>query len=481
KNIKKLLKDKKLYMLNNFMKDDVIETFNLADYMPDCITKYACNKEIFDKQTQAIRKLIDFGRINYKKFFRVLNEEIDYNEDDKEMLAKLVDTQMNDFLHKNINSLTLLFPKMQFFMEYYNKYQDDIVFFVDIKHVCMVYGMMHILETILKCTEHVVNDIKKINGKIIDCSNGNRIYKHYSINSLFISFCITKCEIEKMLLYILQPFLPADHFIDLANLFHIKLVCSLGIFKNFSNGIRFEKPSKTESAMLRMSTYCYIYFDTLETDDSGTQKNVTHIFFRHLMNVNVITNIYINLQQCLTQQDLLILNNCFSIYIRKNADKLSDYLKETYDRLVEIHNYMQSISPPDLTKKNDKKYLETIKTNSYNITIDIYRDEDFYLPNRPVTHHFYKKVSKRSLSIYTVFCYTLNYICDTILASEATFLMSYDIISDKNVIEKRIAEYMEIVENWNNTNYNSYKSIDTVISFKKPKFKLLHKAKNKKK
>ncbi|KAM0676733.1 hypothetical protein BDAP_002743 [Binucleata daphniae] len=148
KKIKKLMKDKKIYTLNNFMEDDATETFKLADHMPDCITKQSCNKEAFDKQTQVIRKLIDFGRINYKKFFRVLNEEIDYNDDDKEVLAKLVDLQMNDFLHKNINSMTLLFPKMQFFMEYYNKYQDDLVFFVDIKHVCMVYGMMHILETI---------------------------------------------------------------------------------------------------------------------------------------------------------------------------------------------------------------------------------------------------------------------------------------------------------------------------------------------
>ncbi|KAM0677832.1 hypothetical protein BDAP_001683 [Binucleata daphniae] len=310
------------------MEDDVIETFDLADYMPDCITKYSCNKEIIEKQTQAIRKLIDFGVINYKKFFSVLNEEIDYNEDDKEMLAKLVDIQMNDFLHKNINSLTLLFPKMQFFMDYYNKNQDNLVFFVDIKHVCMVFGMMHILETILQCTEHMVNDIKEINGKIIECSNINRIYKHYSINSLFISFCITKCEIERMLLYILQSFLPTDHFIDLVNLFHIEFVCCFGTLRFIKDDYSMQKPNKTESAVLRMSIYCYIYFDALHTDDSDIQKNVTHIFFRYFMNVNVITNIYINPQQCHSLQDLLIRNNCFSIYILRNADKLSENLKE---------------------------------------------------------------------------------------------------------------------------------------------------------
>ncbi|KAM0677865.1 hypothetical protein BDAP_001543 [Binucleata daphniae] len=49
--IKKHVKDKKLYTLKNFMEDDVIKTFNLAQYMPECITKYAGNNEIFDKET----------------------------------------------------------------------------------------------------------------------------------------------------------------------------------------------------------------------------------------------------------------------------------------------------------------------------------------------------------------------------------------------------------------------------------------------
>ncbi|KAM0677866.1 hypothetical protein BDAP_001544 [Binucleata daphniae] len=422
--------------------------------------------------------------MDFDKFFSVINEGIDYNDDDKEMLAKLVDIQMNDFLHKNINSLTLLFPKMQFFMEYYNKYQDDLVFFEDMKHVCMVFGMMHILETILKCTEHLIKEIKKINNEIKECSNSDRKYVHEGISPTINYYIVIKCEIEKMLLYILQSFLPTDHFIDLVNLFHIESVCCFGILRYITDDVGFIKPNKIESAIQRMSTYCYIYFDALETDGNGIQKNVTLIFFRHFMNVNVITNIYINLQQYLIQQDLLILNNCFSIYILRNANKLSDYLKETYDRLVEIHNYMQSISPPDLTKKNDKNYLETIKTNSYNIIIDIYRDDVYYLPNRLVTHDFYTKTSTKSTSFYAVVCYTLNYICDTILASEAIFLMSYDITSDKNVIEKIIVDYMEIIKNWNNTKYELNRPIETNIMFRKPKFYVEKKAKlknNKKK
>ncbi|KAM0676738.1 hypothetical protein BDAP_002650 [Binucleata daphniae] len=228
--IKNYLKVKKLYTCNRFMGKYALKTFDIADYIPDSITKYAYNKEIFDKQTEAIRTIFASGVIDFEKLFDILNEDIVYDNNDKKTLAKRVDIQMKDFLQKNINSLTLLFPKMLFFMEYYNKYQDDLVFFIDTKHVCMVYGMMHVLGTILKFTEHIVNEIKKINSNIIEYSNNKQVYMHNGINSQLSYFLATKMEIEKMLLYILTPFLPTDHFIDLANLFHIEAECSLGIY-----------------------------------------------------------------------------------------------------------------------------------------------------------------------------------------------------------------------------------------------------------
>ncbi|KAM0678728.1 hypothetical protein BDAP_000838 [Binucleata daphniae] len=117
-NMKNYLIENDSYICNSFMEDDVIETFNLAEYMPECSTKYAHNKDIFEKQTETIKTLFVTGFIDFDEFFNTLDEEIDYGDNDKEILANLVDIQMNDFLHKNIKSLTLLFPKMQFFMEY---------------------------------------------------------------------------------------------------------------------------------------------------------------------------------------------------------------------------------------------------------------------------------------------------------------------------------------------------------------------------
>ncbi|KAM0678727.1 hypothetical protein BDAP_000837 [Binucleata daphniae] len=209
----------------------------------------------------------------------------------------------------------------------------------------MVYGMMHTPETILKCTEHMVDKMKGNNNYIIACSNGKEIYSYVKIKPNINYFIVIKSEIEKMLLYILQSFLPTDHFIDIVNLFHIELISSFGIFNISKNKSCIRNPPKNDSALQRLSTYCYIHFDALETDNSGAQKNVTHIFFRRFVNEIIITNIFYNKYQHLNTKDLLILNNCFSIYIRKNADTLCDKLRTTYDKLVVIHNHMQNKVP----------------------------------------------------------------------------------------------------------------------------------------
>ncbi|KAM0676746.1 hypothetical protein BDAP_002658 [Binucleata daphniae] len=463
---KNSLEKKNKYKYNNFMKKSAIGTYNLAEYMPVCITKYAYNKEIFDKQTEDIRTTFHTGVIDFDRFFDTLNKEIYYEDNDKKTLAELVDTQMNDFLHTNINSLTLLFPKMQFFMDYYNKYQDNLVFFEDMKHVCMVYGMMHKLETILKCTEHTVDKMKTINKYMIDCGDGKEIYDYNIVKPQITYFLVAKCEIEKMLLYILQSFLPTDHFINLVNLFHIESVCSLGILRFIVYGSCFQNPSQTDSALLQMSIFCYIHFDTLQTDNNGTRKNIKHIFFRYLFKHEDLLEILIKKQQNYSLQDLPILNNCFSIYIRKNADKLCDSRKKTYNELVVIHNFMQDQSLGSIIN-NNKYYLETIIANSDSKIIDEYRKYKHHLKAKQITYHR-NKLSISETNFYKLVCYILKYMCDYIIACEATFLMSYDITSDKNTIEERITYYMKIIENWNDIKNIPNELVDNDMSFKKP-------------
>ncbi|KAM0677415.1 hypothetical protein BDAP_000458 [Binucleata daphniae] len=98
----------------------------------------------------------------------------------------------------------------------------------------------------------------------------------------------------------------------------------------------------------------------------------------------------------------------------------------------------------------------------------------------PIEHKIKKIVFDNDKSIYTLVCYMLNYISDYIIAFEATFIMSYDIASDKSVIEKIITHYMGIVENWNNTEYRAINPIQTDTTFIRPKFKKNANAKNKK-
>ncbi|KAM0678903.1 hypothetical protein BDAP_000688 [Binucleata daphniae] len=470
KNKEKLKKNDK-HFWNIFMKQDAIKTFDLAKYMPECIKKYTSNKEIFDKQTKDTRKLFSSGVIDFDKFIDILEKEIVYDDIDKETLANLVDVQMNNFLNKNINSLTLLFPKMQFFMDYYNKYQDDLVFFEDMKHVCMVYGMMHVLETILKCTKHMVDKIKETNNHIIECSDGNKIYTHNKLKPQITHFLATKFELEKMLLYILQSFLATDHFINLVNLFHVETVFSFGILVICNNASCIRKPNKTDSVLLRLSTFCYVCFDALETDSSGTQKNVKYIFFEYFMKISVLTSININLQQFLNQHDLLIRSNCFSIYILRNAGTLCESLRTIYDRLVVIHNHMQNMVPLDIDKKNDKNDLQTITKNSDNKIIDEYQKYKKYIHKRRLNFDKNVQAMPRDTCFYTVVCYILNYMCNYIIACESTFIMSYDITSDKNKIKDAIEQYMKIIENWNDTNYVQKKSLYNDLSFRFPRFK----------
>ncbi|KAM0678544.1 hypothetical protein BDAP_000947 [Binucleata daphniae] len=465
------LKTKSKYTRKKFMEQDVIKTLNLAKYLPVCLTKYTCNKEIFDEQTEAIRNEFNTGLIDFDKFYNILDKEIDYDDDDKEMLAKLVDKQMNDFLHKNINSLTLLFPKMQFFMEYYNKFQDNLVFFVDMKHVCMVYGMMHVLETILKCTEHMVKDIKDINNKMIDCSNINQTYLHYGINFTIIYYLVTKFEIEKMLLYILQSFIPTDHFIDLVNVFHIEYICSLSVFIFVKDNLCIQKSKITESAILQMLMYCYIHFDALETDESGTQKNVTYLFFKYFIDEKFEMNFLPSWYLSLDLKDLLIRNNCLSIYILNNADKLCDNLKEIYDTLVLIHNHMQNMAPPDKKKKENKNILQTIKKNSEsNKIVNEYKKNNNYKLKRRLEYKTYNNQITKFTNFYAIVFFIFNCMCNSIIASESTFIMSYNITCNKNEIKDVIDYFMEIVENWNDTSYKQKKPIDYDLTFSKPKF-----------
>ncbi|KAM0677695.1 hypothetical protein BDAP_001687 [Binucleata daphniae] len=468
---KNQLKTKKLYSCNNFMKKTVIRTLNLTEYIPDCITNYACNKEIFDKQTEATKTIFYTGAIDFDKFFDILNEEINFNDDDKGTLGKLVDIQMNDFLHTNINSLTLLFPKMQFFMDYYNKYQDDLVFFVDTKHVCMVYGMMHILQTILKCTENMINEIKEINSDIIECSNTNRTYKHYGINSQLSYFYVTKFEIEKMLLYILQSFLPTNHFVDLVNVFHIESICELSFFAFIKGDLCMQKPRKTESAILQMLMYCYIHFDTLETFKPGTQKNVTLLFFRYFIKRKYRMNFTSGWFCNLILKDLLMRNNCLSIYILKNTDKLCSKLKKTYDKLVIIHNHMQNMTVYNKNKKKDKNYLQTIvKNGECNKIISKLKKNGKYEQKRNLKYRFYNKQIIVPTKFYAVVFFVLNCMCNSIIASQSTFIMSYNITSNKKEIYKVIDYFMEIVENWNDASYTQKNPIEYKLSFSKPTF-----------
>ncbi|KAM0679073.1 hypothetical protein BDAP_000453 [Binucleata daphniae] len=462
------------------MEDDVIETFNLAEYMPECSTKYAHNKDIFEKQTETIKTLFVTGFIDFDEFYNTLDEEIDYGDNDKEILAKLVDIQMNDFLHKNIKSLTFLFPKMQFFMEYYNKYQDNFVFFVDTKHVCMVYGMMHILETILKCTEHLVNEIKVINNVMIKCSNYKRIFAHDIEIPKIVHFLVIKCEIEKMLLYILQSFLPTDHFIDLVNLFHVESVCSFGIFKFSRNQIQFKKPNEIESSLLQMSTYCYIHFDVLETDESGAQKNVSHLFFSYYVNDDFISNIFGSPYLSLNPQSFLIYNKCFSIYIHAQVDKLCNKLKKTYDRLVEICNYMQITVPVGSTFNKYQNLLQQIVPSSSNKIFDRDQNDKEYMFLNKVIFYINKERQSKFTNFHAVVFSILNCICNSILADDATILMSYNIISNKNAFLNVINHHMQIIENWHDKNYKTEKIDDAALFFQMPKVvKIQKKKKNK--
>ncbi|KAM0677585.1 hypothetical protein BDAP_001912 [Binucleata daphniae] len=480
-NMKNYLLEYNLYICNSFMEDDVIEAFNLAKYMPGCITKYAHNKDVFDKQTETIKTLFVTGFIDFDEFYNTLDEEIDYDDDDKEILAKLVDTQMNDFLHKNIKSLTLLFPKMQFFMDYYNKYQDDLVFFVDTRHVCMVYGMMHILETILKCTEHIVSEIKVINNVIIKCGKYKMIFVHDIEIPKIAYFLVTLYEIEKMLLYILQSFLPTDHFIDLVNLFHIESVCSLGIFKFNRNQIQFKKPNEIESSLLQMSTYCYIHFDVLETDESGAQKNVSHIFFSYFVNDDFMSNIFGSPYLSLNPQSFFIYNKCFSIYIHAQVDKLCSKLKKTYDRLVEIHNYMQNTIPVGSTINKYQNLLQQIVPGSTNKIFDRdQNDKQFVCHSKTILFHGKERQSKYT-NFHAVVFSILNCICNSIIASEATILMSYDIIRSKNAIKNVIKHHMQIIENWHDKKFKVEKIDETVLFFQMPKILKIHAKKQKQK
>ncbi|KAM0677590.1 hypothetical protein BDAP_001917 [Binucleata daphniae] len=164
-----------------------------------------------------------------------------------------------------------------------------------------------------------------------------------------------------MLLYILTPFLPTDHFIDLVNLFHIEAEYSLGIYIfGTKDDMHLCKINKIDGSMLRLLTNCYIHFSVLETDGNGTQKNVTCLFFRYLLNEKNTTNIYFNRLQCLKKQDLLICSNCFIIYIHKNVDKFCKNFKRTYDQLIAKYNNMQDEMPLDTNKPKDKNYLQTI-------------------------------------------------------------------------------------------------------------------------
>ncbi|KAM0678905.1 hypothetical protein BDAP_000690 [Binucleata daphniae] len=465
------------YKSNIFIKKDVIETFNLAKYIPDCLSKYACNKKIYEEQTQTIKSVLDTGFIDFDMFFSVLEKEIEYDNHDKEILAKLVDVQMNDFLHTNIDSLTLLFPMMQFFIDYYNKYQDNLVFFENTKHVCMVYGMMHIFETILKCTEDMVNVSKKINEYLIKYSNGSHAYKRNQKNLSILYFLATKFELEKILLYILQSFLPTDHFVDLVNLFHIELICSFGIYRHNDKYLYLKKPSKFDSIMLVLSTYCYIYFDALETDTNGIQQKVIQIFFRHLLNKKHIARIFFNRQDFYILQDVLVFNNCFIIFIRNNLGKLSDNINKAYIKLAEIHNQSENNESTNKQEHDDNNCLGKEVTNSDNKTNNSNFDD------KKSKRKMKRNIINNELEIdkyknyNSIVFYILNCMCNYIIACEATILMSYDITSDISKIEEVIIQNMEIIENWTNTKYLQKKRIDTDLSFKKPKFQVYRKKK----
>ena len=106
----------------------------------------------------------------------MLNHDIVYDNADKEMLYSIIDKKMNDFLQRNISKLILILPKMQFFMSYYKKCQDDIMFFVDTKHLFMVIAMMHVLETILTPLDKKIEEITKIVKKLSEQINTNEEY-----------------------------------------------------------------------------------------------------------------------------------------------------------------------------------------------------------------------------------------------------------------------------------------------------------------
>ncbi|KAM0676741.1 hypothetical protein BDAP_002653 [Binucleata daphniae] len=324
---------------------------------------------------------------------------------------------------------------------------------------------------ILNKENRLKQDSVRKNKHIIKSSNCDRRYEQYGFKAAIIYFLVTKCEIEKMLLYILQSFLPTDHFIDLANLFHMESVCSKGIFRFQKTGVRHEKPSKIESAIMQLSTYCYIHFNNaLETNTSDRKKNESHIFFRYLLNVNVILNIYINPQQNLYPKELIIRNNCFCIYIQKNADKLCKKLTRSYNDLVVILNNMQNKLLSDLKPDNEKTLLQNEITNKYNKINDNALDEkNCKLKNKPNIDKNVEKIVMRTKFNTAVF-YILNYISIYILACEAIFLMSYDITSDKKIIEDLIDYYMKIIKDFNDTNYNKLKLNNIDISFKRPQF-----------
>ncbi|KAM0677587.1 hypothetical protein BDAP_001914 [Binucleata daphniae] len=468
------------YTPKKYMEQDVIKTFNLAKYLPACLTKYTSNKESFDEQTQTIRNVLDTDFIDFDMFYKILEKDICYDDDDKETLAKLVDLQMNDFLQTNIDSLTLLFPKMQFFIDYHKKYQDNLVFFENTKHVCMVYGMMHVIETILKCTEHMVNESKKINEYLIKYSNDSHAYKRNQKNLSILYFLATKFELEKMLLYILQSFLPTDHFIDLVNLFHIELICSFGIYRHNDKYLYLKKPSKFDSIMLVLSTYCYIYFDIIKTDTNGIQQKVTQIFFRHLLNKKDIANIFFTRYVYSDLQDVLVFNKCFIIFIRNNLGKLSDNINKAYIKLAEIHNQSENNESTNKQEHDDNNCLGKEVTNSDNKTNNSNFDD------KKSKQKMKRNIINNELEIdkyknyNSIVFYILNCMCNYIIACDASILMSYDITSDKSKIEEVIILNMEIIENWTNTKYPQKKSIDTDLSFKKPKFQVYRKKKVKK-
>ncbi|KAM0677833.1 hypothetical protein BDAP_001684 [Binucleata daphniae] len=137
---------------------------------------------------------------------------------------------------------------------------------------------------------------------------------------------------------------------------------------------------------------------------------------------------------------------------------------------------MQNEVPLDTNKPKDKNYLQTITKNSDNKISEVYNQK--YELALPIEHKIKKIVFDNDKSIYTLVCYMLNYISDYIIACEATFIISYDITSDKSVIEKIITHYMGIVENWNNTKYRAINPIQTDTTFIIPKFKKNSNTKN---